>query len=864
MKIPINVLVLSLAISFLIGNRNDDEAIYTIPEGFELEEIYSPSENEHGTWVAIEEIRAGVFVTADQHGRLYQVDLNTNPDEAQVSKIALNIGKAQGLLWAFDALYIVVNSDEGVSGNNSGLYRARDSDSDGTLDHLEPLKHFEGSGEHGPHSIVLGPDGESLYLVAGNHTELPEGYSSNNFSGKWDNDNLFPAILDPRGHAVHTKAPGGWIGKTDKEGKDWEIFSVGFRNTYDIGFNSLGDLFAFDSDMEWDMGMPWYRPTRVLHVTKGSEFGWRPGSQKWPEYFPDNLPSVITLNQGSPTGLLFAYQSKFPKEYQESLFVLDWSFGTIYRLEMENQGSSYSARASEFISGKPFPVTDAIIGKDGSMYILTGGRKLDSKMFRLRYSGDEDNGAAQLKTEPNETTLLRRQVEDFMSKGEDKSSLYIELLNHKDRHVRFAARQALEKVPSQNWSHKHYQIQGPRAVSEFVIALSRTADLENKEIVFETLLKQDLGQFDDLDKLAFIRASSLAFQKLGTPFPQLTENIKNKLFDLLPSNNTSIDREVVALLSFLNDERVIEMALSRLEESNEQDLFSNALLDTTVTSRRERYGSNIEKIRDNPPSATQISYAYSLSHLEGDWTQDQRQRFFSWFYQSMQKTGGNSYKGFIDEIRQRTLSRMSPKEREQIQQISSDIESLSLSVLQDLPVPQGPGKNWNAGEIGKDLDERLEHRRDYNRGKRMYQAALCESCHVLGDKGGLIGPSLNQVSGKFGKSDLIRSITLPSESITDQYAGSVIYMKGQDITMGRIVNESDTWIRVNTNPFDQDQFIEIDSDDIESIEESPISLMPPGLLDRLNLEEVTDLLAYLLSDGNPDHQFYSDSTAVEN
>ena len=36
--------------------------------------------------------------------------------------------------------------------------------------------------------------------------------------------------------------------------------------------------------------MPWYRPTRLNHVSAGAEFGWRSGWAKWPNYFVDSLP----------------------------------------------------------------------------------------------------------------------------------------------------------------------------------------------------------------------------------------------------------------------------------------------------------------------------------------------------------------------------------------------------------------------------------------------------------------------------------------------------------------------------------------------------------------------------------------------
>ena len=54
-----------------------------------------------------------------------------------------------------------------------------------------------------------------------------------------------------------------------------------------LEFNAAGDVFTFDSDTEFEIGLPWYRPTRVFHCPSGADLGWRPGALKVPAGAPD-------------------------------------------------------------------------------------------------------------------------------------------------------------------------------------------------------------------------------------------------------------------------------------------------------------------------------------------------------------------------------------------------------------------------------------------------------------------------------------------------------------------------------------------------------------------------------------------------
>jgi hypothetical protein len=120
--------------------------------------------------------------------------------------------------------------------------------------------------------VILAPDGKNLYVCAGNHTQLPKELTGSRIPQNWSEDHLLPRRWDANGHAAGILAPGGWIMKVDPQCKTREVISMGYRNEYDIAFNADDELFSYDADMEWDLGSPWYRPTRVCHATSGSEF----------------------------------------------------------------------------------------------------------------------------------------------------------------------------------------------------------------------------------------------------------------------------------------------------------------------------------------------------------------------------------------------------------------------------------------------------------------------------------------------------------------------------------------------------------------------------------------------------------------
>ena len=200
-------------------------------------------------------------------------------------------------------------------------------------------------------------------------------------------DVLLPRLNDAHGHAANILAPGGTIWRFDQDGRTSPWSPAGFRNHFDAAFSPDGELFTFDSDMEWDEALPWYRPVRVCHCPPGADFVWRTGAANTPDYYIDSLPPIAETGRGSPVGMDFYDHHVFPAKYRGALFLGDWSLGIIWAAHLKRDGASYKGEVEKFCTGAPMNVTDLAVGPDGAIYFTMGGRGTQGGVYRIRYDG---------------------------------------------------------------------------------------------------------------------------------------------------------------------------------------------------------------------------------------------------------------------------------------------------------------------------------------------------------------------------------------------------------------------------------------------------------------------------------------------
>ncbi len=833
------------------GRITDPDTGITLPADFDAEVLYEVPESQ-GSWVAMAFDPKGRLIVSDQDDKgVFRVTLPTEGSAIRVESLPgfpyepidwgkRKVGGALGFLHAFDSLYM---------STMKGLYRIRDTDGDDSYDEFKLLKRLNYGYEHSAHSIIQTADGKGLYLISGNYTRTPQGTGSLQ-PPVWKEDSLLPFIPDPTGHAVGIKAPGGWICRISPDGEDWKMIASGFRNAVDLALNREGELFTYDSDMEFDIGCPWYRPTRINHVTSASEFGWRSGSDNWPEYFADSLGSVLDVGPGSPTGISFGHHSNFPAVYQDKLFICDWTFGTIYTVELEESGSSYTGTKKEFLHGSPLNIAAMRFGPDGAMYFVTGGRTTASRLYRIRHTGEKGTGTARTLLANREPRALRHSLERYHDGGKGGSEAVEKAwphLGHDDRAIRYAARLAIENQPLDLWRERAFAEKNPRAATHAAIALCRHADASLSGRVLDHLGAIPFDTLTSDDRLALLRAYSLCFMRLGKPAGEPLAAVIAKLDPHFPAKDDTLNAELCRVLAYLDAPSVVGKTIALMKTTRAETVE----YDKEMLGRHE-YGDDILKMMASTPNTRNIHYAYCLRRVRQGWTLEHRKDYFGWLNDSLENSGGRSFTGYIRAIREDAIEHLAPEDAAAVAGLLKEIGTIDLSKL---PTPVGPPVAWTVDSAMKLFEGDLRGR-NFENGKKMFSGGLCIACHRFGGSGGTSGPDLGSVGMRFSIRDIIVSICEPSQSISEQYLASIVSLKDGSTLHGRLIYKNDKEVAVAPNPFNNAEFKKAPADQVTKIEYSQTSMMPPGMIAAMNADELKDLIAYVVSGGNPKHEAF--------
>tara|TARA_R110002049_G_scaffold27321_4_gene94496 strand:+ start:37789 stop:40299 length:2511 start_codon:yes stop_codon:yes gene_type:complete len=803
-----------------LGVTAEDQ--FRVLPGFKVDLIYEVPAETQGSWVSLTVDPKGRLIACDQTGGLYRITIQNG--QPHVEPLAINVDSAQGLLCAFGSLYANVNGRK----QGNGVWRLTDTDGDDQYDEKEYVLPLNSGGEHGPHALILSSDGKRILMCAGNNTVLPKEIDRSRVPRNWDEDHLLGRMPDARGHNASRLAPGGFVLSMNPDGSERELIATGFRNEYDIALNRDGELFAYDADMEWDVGTPWYRPTRVNHVISGAEFGWRNGTGKWPAYYPDSFGAAVDIGPGSPTGICFGYGTKFPAKYKNALFIADWSYGNIHAVHLTPDGSSYTGTYETFATAAPLPVTDMVVHPDGALYFTIGGRKTQSGLYRIRYTGETESAAPQsVDDDALKLRQLRHRIEATHVAPPSSQSLELALrhLGHSDRAIAFASRIALEHQPVAKWRSRIAQLESDDARILGVIALSRNGQAADQPAALEVLQKIDWGQLSEQQRINLLRAYGLVTMRLGQYTRSQADQILAQIDTAFPTGAPAVDRELAQMLVYLKAPNVVPRIVQQLAEA--------------------------------PSQENQIHYAMTLRNATDGWNEELHRQYFQWFNDIQSSRGGMSFGGFIANIKNVALERLSPETKTQL----ADVISPPSKPEGSAPERQRAFVNaWTVDDLAKQVSD-SKAVPSFERGKEVFAAAQCYKCHRMGVQGGILGPDLTGAGGRYNITDLLSSIIEPSKVISDQYGATQFLTDDGRAIVGRVVNMSGNQLRVMTNMLDPSDQTTVNRDTIEATAPSKTSMMPAGLLDTFTVEEIVDLVAYLRSGGRASHAIYQDAVA---
>jgi len=495
-------------------------------------------------------------------------------------------------------------------------------------------------------------------------------------------------------------------------------------------------------------------------------------------------------------------------------------------VQLAPHGATYRADVELFFMSKGMPIADiAVSPADGAMYFVTGGRGAGSSLYRIVYAGTESTAPAKpVPPAPDAVALhdVRRRLEAFHGAPDPRAlAVAWPLLGHADRIIRLAARSAVEWQPVAEWKARALADRDPRIALQALLALARATpgDSSVQPEVLAALQKFDFAKLTPDEQCWYLRIITVSASRHGMPPADVVAALAARLRPALPSADRRVNEELAAMFAAFKWGECIPTVLDLLERARSQE--------------------------------EQIAYTDALVKLgkSDAWTPALRERFFELVADRAPRWKGASR--VKPQIQAATKAAVAMLDDTQRSRLAAEIETLQKPPAAIADKPRSLVRQWTMADLVPGLEAGLEaglkKPRDLANGKRLYTLTTCAACHAFQGEGGLSGPDLSNVRGRYTPHDLLDNILNPSKVINPQYGQFTFLLHdGRQIT-GRLLTKQGDVQEVGTDPTNPRAKVErLEDKDVESMEPSRLSAMPAGLLDTLTEDDILDLMAYLI------------------
>ena len=358
-----------------------------------------------------------------------------------------------------------------------------------------------------------------------------------------------------------------------------------------------------------------------------------------------------------------------------------------------------------------------------------------------------------------------------------------------------------------------------------MIALARNGNEKDKTAAIAALTSLKWDDLSAGEQIDLLRAYGLIAIRLGKINGSQAESILAQIGGKFPTGNHEVDRELAQMLVYLGS------------------------ADAT--------GKIVAEMKSSPSQENQIHYAMVLRGAKQGWNLELHRQYFQWFSDIQSARGGMSFGGFIENIKKAALERVPEKIQQNLAAVINPPKDPSTeTAIQSRPLV----KEWKVDDL-LDAVSSSSHVPNFERGSEVFAAGQCYKCHRMGIQGGILGPDLTAAGGRFNQKDLLISIIEPDKEISDQYGATQFLTDDGRVVVGRVVNMNGQDIRVMTNMLDPSAQEVVKRDSVEETRPAKTSMMPSGLLNTFNADEIADLIAYLRAGGRASHPIYNKTVA---
>ncbi len=309
------------------------------------------------------------------------------------------------------------------------VWKLRDTTGDGKADKREVMAHGFGVhiayAGHDMHGLTLGPDGRIYWSIGDKGVNVTDQGGKNHFA--------------PHEGAVLRCYP---------DGSGFEIFARGLRNPQEIAFDQYGNIFSVDNDSDRKG-----ERERFLHITEGSDTGWRNYYQyRDPKYNPwmkENIwepsgefqPAYITPTNANysdgPAGFAFNPGTALNEKYHNAFFMSEFPKGNLRSFKVKPKGATFEMTDEHLVLSGPMNV-GVTFGPDGALYSAdwSGGYPLNDKGAVWKLDDPSVSGNA-----------IRKEVAKMLKDGPSKTpnTDLVKHLSHPDQRIRLDAQWELAK-----------------------------------------------------------------------------------------------------------------------------------------------------------------------------------------------------------------------------------------------------------------------------------------------------------------------------------------------------------------------------------------------------------------------------------